>query len=282
MIDPVLEQALAPDASALARQVGRIERYLTAALDESTKGSPLEGALKNAVLGPGKRLRPLLTLSAYNYATTEAAGPAEPSDSLLAVACAFELLHAASLIYDDLPCMDNDTLRRGRPALHVAHGEDTALLAAGSLKHMAYKWVKRASPLAAETRLDIIELMADTMGARGLAAGQWYDLHGNPPETRHLKTGILFRAAAEAGARCANASPAVHEEVACYANRLGTAFQLLDDLADHDAPEDEARLKADMQRLLAEGIGSLRPQRAVPLRDYTALVFGMAPRLSPR
>lgn len=248
--------------------MARIDACLRRQLQTTGRGSPLEAALTDAVLGPGKRLRPLLTLGAYRYTAGK-----DITDGLLAVACASELLHAASLIYDDLPCMDDAVTRRGTPALHIAHGEATALLTAIGLQNMAYEWVAAAKDLPVDVRMSITHLFAQTVGVQGLAAGQYYDLNGSPAETRHLKTGILFCAAATAGALCAGADEASRNQIALYADRLGTAFQLLDDLEDHDAPEDEAKLKAEMQRLLAEATAALDPARAAPLKDYIALVF---------
>lgn len=204
------------------------------ALLDLISGLP-QGRLREAcaygLLGPGKRLRPLLVL-----ASCEAAG-GEPGVAM-AAACAVEAVHAFSLVHDDLPCMDDDDERRGRPTVHVVHGEATALLAGdallalglGSLAAAGGAWAARASACLAEATW------------AGLVPGQVLDLEARdtvgPPdlETIHrLKTGRLMEAACLLGGFAADADAARLELLAEYGRELGLAFQLADDLLDDDA-----------------------------------------------
>jgi farnesyl diphosphate synthase len=187
--------------------------------------------MRHAVLGGGKRVRPLLA-----YAAGELAG-ADP-DVVDTVAAAVELIHAYSLVHDDLPCMDNDTLRRGQPTCHVAYGEATALLAGDTLQALAFELLARSSvaePAAA------VALLAAASGASGMAGGQAQDLDAvgrvldlDALETMHQrKTGALIRAAVLLGARCGPALDAAGlAALDRYARAAGLAFQVVDDVLD--------------------------------------------------
>lgn len=231
----------------------RIDQRLAACLPGASAEAGPAPAMRTAVLGPGKRLRPLLVLLAG-----EALG-ARPS-VLLDAACAVELVHAASLVLDDLPCMDDAPLRRGQPALHRRYGEDTAVLAAVGLLARAGQLVA-AAPLPAAVRCRMAELLHAAVGIEGLVLGQWRDLRGDGAQRRgatrvnDLKTGVLFAAALELaalGAGREDALPALREAGVV----LGRAFQLRDDLEDaQDAPQLECSLVAllgpqDAARLL--------------------------------
>ena len=173
--------------------------------------------------------------------------------------CALEMVHTASLILDDLPCMDDGTLRRGKPTLHRRFGEDAAMLSAIALLNQAYAAITADDGLDAETRLRLGRLVAGAVGFGGLSSGQMRDLR-DPASVRdeasltslnHQKTGVLFVAALEGGAVIAGADNAGCASARLFADRLGFAFQLWDDLQDStstpeamgkDALQDEGRV----------------------------------------
>ncbi|MFI4936277.1 MAG: polyprenyl synthetase family protein [Caulobacterales bacterium] len=186
-----------------------------------------------ALLAPGKRFRPLLTLLA-----AEAFGA--PVGRAMDVACAMEMVHAASLVLDDLPSMDDARLRRGRPTTHRVYGEADAILASVGLLTRAFGVISLAEDLTAEDRSELVASLAEAVGFCGLVAGQALDLaERTRPRTveeldalNHRKTSVLMMAAAEAGARIGGASPAARRELGEFARRLGLAFQIRDDLID--------------------------------------------------
>ncbi|HTX48566.1 MAG TPA: polyprenyl synthetase family protein [Caulobacteraceae bacterium] len=188
-----------------------------------------------ALLAPGKRFRPLLTLlSAEAFGATVSRA--------LDVACAMEMVHAASLVLDDLPSMDDARLRRGRPTTHRVYGEADAILASVGLLTRAFGVIASAEALGAEDRSELVVSLADAVGFSGLVAGQALDLaERDRPRTvveldalNHRKTGVLMMAAAEAGARIGAASPDARRELGEFARRVGLAFQIRDDLIDAD------------------------------------------------
>ena len=202
----------------------------------------LGDAMRYSVTAGGKRLRPILCLAA-----AEAVG----GDRALAMpaACAVELIHTYSLIHDDLPAMDNDTLRRGRPTLHVVAGEGMAILAGDGLLTEAFGLMARApagdDPVIVGRKLRVVQLVASAAGAAGMAGGQALDLAGGPNgeqgaavdldglRAMHArKTGALIRAAAAAGAIMGGASESAVASVDRAAAELGLAFQIVDDVLD--------------------------------------------------
>jgi farnesyl diphosphate synthase len=194
-------------------------------------GTPLVEAMRYATLGGGKRVRPLLA-----YAAAEFAG-ANPDD-VDAVAAAVEMIHAYSLVHDDLPCMDDDTLRRGKPTCHVQHGEAMALLAGDALQATAFGVLGRANLRDAGAAC---ALLADASGVRGMAGGQAVDLAAvgrtlalAELESMHRrKTGALIAAAVELGAMCgAPLDDAARAALRTYAGAAGLAFQVIDDVLD--------------------------------------------------
>ncbi len=199
--------------------------------------SPLDGALRDGLLAPGKRLRPLVTLL-----VAEALGG--PAEAALDAGCALEMIHAASLILDDLPCMDDAELRRGRPTVHRAHGEDVAVLCAVALLSEAYGTLARLPGTEGAQRGECVAVLADAVGTRGLVAGQYQDLRGGLgprpvseiDAANGLKTGSLFTAAVELGAILSRADEARRASLKSFARELGLAFQLLDDLLDVAGP----------------------------------------------
>ncbi|HEX7328934.1 MAG TPA: farnesyl diphosphate synthase [Casimicrobiaceae bacterium] len=208
----------------------RIEGVLEAILPAvGNTPARLAAAMRHAVLGGGKRLRPLLA-----YAAGELVGA--DADAVDARAAAVELVHAYSLVHDDLPCMDDDALRRGRPSCHVAFGVATALLTGDALQSLAFEVLSRG-PGAAEA----CRVLAEAAGSAGMAGGQQLDLDAAPGTTdldalvrlQRMKTGALIDAAIRLGAGCGRAPSA--DEVAAldgYARAIGLAFQVVDDLLD--------------------------------------------------
>jgi geranylgeranyl diphosphate synthase type II len=200
--------------------------------------------MRYATLGSGKRVRPVLTL-----AVAELFG-ARASDDVIDVACAVELVHAASLALDDLPSMDDAALRRGRPTVHREFGESVAILAAFALLARSYQLVAGAAQRLGIRRYapeDLVHHLAEAVGTGGLVGGQALDLTSKPEETgldtleyvHSHKTGALFLAAAELGAMAADARRRDLEAVGRYAKNLGLAFQIEDDLLDALASPEE-------------------------------------------
>jgi geranylgeranyl diphosphate synthase type II len=193
----------------------------------------LSEAARYALLAPGKRLRPLLTMAA----TVQFGGSPEAA---LDAGCAFEMVHAASLILDDLPSMDDAVVRRGRASAHRVYGEDLAVLAAVALLARAFGVLGAAEAIAPAGRLRLVGRLSEAVGFDGLSAGQTRDLHerdpgGGLPAVESLnaqKTGVLFALAAEAGALAAGASEDSAEAARRFGDRLGAAFQIRDDLLD--------------------------------------------------
>lgn len=217
----------------LARWLQRVEARLEAALPDASRApQALHAAMRYAVLGGGKRLRPLLV-----YAAGAATGADEAR--LDAPAAAVELIHAFSLVHDDLPAMDDDDLRRGRPTVHVAFDEATAILAGDALQSLAFS-VLAGAPVDASLRVAWLASLADATGAAGMCGGQALDMAGTgqrlaPTELEQLhalKTGALIRACVRMGAQAGSADAATLATLDDYASALGLAFQIRDDLLD--------------------------------------------------
>lgn len=210
-----------------------IDAWLDAHMpSETTPPTRLHAAMRYAVCNGGKRLRPLLTRAAYC-----AAGGTD-ADAALPVACAIEAIHAYSLAHDDLPCMDNDTVRRGQPTCHVQFDEYTALLAGDALLTEAFAWCAAADHLSAATRIHIIACLATAAGSSGMCGGQQVDMDAAAPTEETVafihahKTGDLITAALACGAHVADAPPAVHTALHTMGTSLGLAYQYIDDLLD--------------------------------------------------
>ena len=199
----------------------------------------LHAAMRHAVLGGGKRVRPLLV-----YATGTALGVSE--EDLDDAAVAVEFIHCYSLVHDDLPSMDDDALRRGRPTVHVAFDEASAILAGDALQALAFE-VLAAAPQTAEARIAMLAELAQAVGVAGMCGGQALDIdatgthgHGQSKEKQlaalermhALKTGALLRCAVRLGALAAGADADTRATLDRYADALGLAFQIRDDLLD--------------------------------------------------
>ena len=199
---------------------------------ESSPPEQLHSAMRYATLAGGKRLRPLLV-----YASGHALGVT--AESLDHAAAAVEMIHAYSLIHDDLPAMDDDALRRGRPTLHVAFDEATAILAGDALQAQAFLALANA-PHSAEQRVAMIACLAAGAGSIGMAGGQALDLAAVGQQISEAalmqmhagKTGALIRSAVTLGALAGSASTATSMRLDRYAEALGLAFQIRDDLLD--------------------------------------------------
>ena len=214
----------------------RVEQALAASLPpEHAEPARLHQAMRYAVLGGGKRVRPLLA-----FAAGELTGA--PVHAVEQVAVAIELVHAYSLVHDDMPCMDDDVLRRGRPTCHVQFDEATAMLAGDALQSEAMTVIVGA-PLCCDPQknAELLQLFAEACGSRGMAGGQAIDLAavGQPMtlaelERMHgMKTGALIRAAILMGAGCGTPLEAtLQAELSRYAEIIGLAFQVVDDILD--------------------------------------------------
>jgi len=222
-----------------AAWMGSIRARIEGVLARSLPGpqhapARLHQAMRYAALNGGKRVRPLLT-----FAAGELVG-ADPARLDIA-ACAVEMVHSYSLVHDDMPCIDNDVLRRGKRTVHVEYDEATALLVGDALQTLAFQLLaERPHPGNAGAQLEMLRTLAIAAGSRGMAGGQAIDLEATGKalsqtelEFMHVrKTGALISAAVRLGALCAGPCPVALEQ---YANRVGLAFQVVDDVLDAEA-----------------------------------------------
>jgi farnesyl diphosphate synthase len=277
----------------------RMELALAARLPEADAvPTRLHQAMRYSVLGGGKRVRPILL-----FATARTVGLAE--QEVEAAACAVELVHVYSLVHDDLPAMDDDDLRRGRPTCHKAYDEATAILVGDALQPLAFQLLARdpALPAAPTIRLRLIELLAQASGTFGMAGGQAIDLAvqgkqlgiAQVEEMHARKTGALIRACVLMAAACAPSLDArLHEALTGFATPIGLAFQIQDDLLDvigdpstlgkatgadrerakptHPAVIGLAASQERVRLLHVQAVEALAPfgQRAEPLRSLAA------------
>ena len=190
-------------------------------------------AMRESTLAPGKRIRPTLMILAARELGYDA-------PELFDLGCAVEMVHSASLILDDMPCMDNAALRRGRPTIHRHFGEDVAVLASVALLSHAFRVVAALPNVAPSLRNRLVANLADVVGTQGLVRGQYKDLReGNGTrraediiDTNELKTGVLFGTSVEIAGLVAGASDETRQSLRNFAVELGQAFQLYDDLQD--------------------------------------------------
>ena len=253
----------------------RVDAELDRCIERSAASERLQEAMRYSVLGGGKRIRPALCLAA-----AKAVGQA--GDQGLAPACSVELIHAYSLIHDDLPAMDDDELRRGRPTTHIAFDEATAILAGDALQTLAFGLLANNSEGSAEARLAMIQELARASGYLGMVGGQAIDLESvgktlslSQLEAMHRhKTGALIEASVRLGALASGrADEAALKALHAYARAIGLAFQVQDDILDVESDtatlgktqgKDEANHKPTYPALLG-----LEPAKAyaLELRD---------------
>lgn len=255
----------------------------------------LREAMRYSVFAGGKRLRPILTMAA-----AEAMGKGK--ELVLPAACALEFIHTYSLIHDDLPAMDDDDLRRGKPTCHRVYGEATAILAGDALLTLAFAVISKNRMIArisGDTVAEVVQIIADGAGAAGMVGGQIADLEaeGQPADAETMlyihsrKTGALFQAALGAGALLAGADKSALSAFKRFGEQFGLAFQITDDILDVEgdteligkpAGSDEKNAKATYPSIygleqsyrmaeesVAQAVDALRvfPERAEPLRQ---------------
>ncbi len=267
--------AVSGPADPLRQERLRVERRLR----ELVRGEPgvparLRAAMAHSLFGGGKRLRPVLLLWAWDAARAGRRGrPPLGRDAALSAACAVEMIHTYSLIHDDLPAMDDDVLRRGRPTCHVRYGEATAILAGDALQALAFATLARLGPAAAAAGAEL----AAAAGPGGMVGGQQLDMdaEGSPPRAALIraihgrKTAALIAGSLAAGALLAGAPSRRVEALRAAGRRLGLAFQAADDLLDvvgsaasagKSLGKDEAAGKMTWVRL--EGLAAARRRAA--------------------
>jgi len=218
-----------------------LERWITAdASPGSNHAAPaaLVDAMRYSVLDGGKRLRPLLVLAAHEAV---AADVAQSAQAALRAACAVELIHAYSLVHDDMPCMDNDVLRRGKPTVHVQFGEASALLAGDALQALAFELLTPLdNSVDCPTQARLCALLARAAGSSGMAGGQAIDLasvghqltEAELKEMHQLKTGALLQGSVLMGAHCGTPTAQALAALQDYGAAIGLAFQVVDDILD--------------------------------------------------
>ena len=231
----------------LSRTVSRkLEDYMTNVLAETTGQRKVTEAMQYSLSAGGKRIRPVLTAEFCRICGGDA-------EAALPAACALEMIHTFSLIHDDLPCMDDDDMRRGKPSCHAAFGEAMALLAGDALLNYAYEVISCGDGLSAETKLALISELSKATGVNGMIGGQVIDttFEGKMTEAELLnmysmKTGALLKTACQMGCIAAGAGDEKIAAAELYAEKLGLAFQIIDDILDVTGDE----------KLLGKPIGS--------------------------
>jgi farnesyl diphosphate synthase len=218
-----------------------LERWVTTEVNPGgghAAPAALVDAMRYAVLDGGKRLRPLLVLAAHEAVVS---GSMPCSEAAMRAACAVELIHAYSLVHDDMPCMDNDVLRRGKPTVHVRFGEASALLAGDALQALAFELLTPDEGLVEpQQQARLCSLLARAAGSAGMAGGQAIDLasvghrltEAELREMHQLKTGALLQGSVLMGAACGNPDAQAVTALRDYGAAVGLAFQVVDDILD--------------------------------------------------
>ena len=268
----------------LAARRAEIDRVFETRLAPPANGDPgrLIESMRYSLLAPGKRIRPLLALAA-----AEAIAPIDApiDDNILLACCAVELVHCYSLIHDDLPAMDDDDFRRGRPSNHKAFGEATAILAGDALLTLAFEWIAEAGERADRPQhfLAASRALAHAAGPSGMVRGQARDLGEPPPatlaalETLHgEKTAALFRAAVQLGGCVAGGTPDVLATLARFGTAYGVAFQHADDIADAEHGEHAGAARGRLESLIADASAVVAPlgPRAARLTELARALAG--------
>ena len=238
-----------------------IETYLKGLFTDHTAWGDLYESMRYSLLAGGKRIRPALALEFARLA-----GMADWREALPA-ACAVELVHTYSLIHDDLPCMDDDDLRRGKPTNHKVYGETLAILAGDALQPEAFRLIAQATGLPAESRIAAVEILANAAGADGMVAGQVLDTlcdvrdEAGLTQLDRLKTCAMISAAAELGCVAAGMDAEKRRQAREFGDGLGLAFQLRDDILD----------VTGAQEVFGKPIGSDKAEGKVTLVDVKGL-----------
>ena len=208
-----------------------VEEYLNGLFTGSAAYGRLYEAMRYSVLAGGKRIRPVLTLEFARLGGAD-------WRTALPYACALELVHNYSLIHDDLPCMDDDDLRRGKPTNHKVYGETLAILAGDALQPEAFRLILEAPMLPADTKLEALRVLVKACGADGMVGGQVLDTVYNVDtaegltQLNRLKTGVMISGAAELGCVAAKMNQGMRSQALAYADALGRGFQIRDDMLD--------------------------------------------------
>lgn len=225
--------------------------------------SLLEGA-RYSLLAPGKRIRPLLTLTAAEMLEKGSGQRA------LQPACALEMIHCYSLIHDDLPCMDDDDFRRGRPTLHKVYTEGHAVLVGDYLLTKAFEVLSFAPFLSSDQRLSLIQMLSKTAGGEGMIGGQVMDIEENGAisELHQRKTGALFQCALAFGGIITGASAKIQSKLIEFGKCFGELFQVVDDILDNDHPLGIDKAHATYYLLESQAISALEglPGETINLR----------------
>ena len=215
-----------------------VEEYLQSLFTGERPYGKLQEAMRYSLLAGGKRVRPVLTLAFCDMLGGQ-------WRNALPFACALELVHTYSLIHDDLPCMDDDDLRRGKPTCHKVYGETMAVLAGDALQAEAFRMIAAAPDMSAQQRIEAVVVLSAACGGDGMVAGQVLDVEGlcsNVSEVKllhSLKTGAMLCAACELGAVAADGDEKTREIARTYGSHIGLAFQVRDDMLDVIADEGE-------------------------------------------
>jgi len=217
---------------------GAVEAYLAGLFPGGQPYGRLQEAMRYSLMAGGKRVRPVMTLAFCHMLDGS-------WEQALPFACAVELVHTYSLIHDDLPCMDDDDLRRGKPTCHKVYGETMAVLAGDALQAEAFRLIAGAGELTARQRADAVLVLSGACGGDGMVAGQVLDVEHLCHSTEEvkllhsLKTGAMICAAAELGCVAAGAGDAARRKAVSYARHIGLAFQIRDDMLDVIADQAE-------------------------------------------
>ena len=237
-----------------------IEEYLNGIFTADKPYGRLQEAMRYSILGGGKRIRPVLTLEFARLGGID-------WHLALPYACALELVHNYSLIHDDLPCMDDDDLRRGQPTTHKKFGETLAVLAGDALQPEAFRLIAEAPCMSDGSRVEAVRVLARACGADGMVAGQVLDtLYGIHTEEQlkamyRLKTGVMISGAAELGCVAAGMDEEKRRKAREFGDNLGLAFQIRDDILDVEGSED----------VFGKPIGSDREEGKVTFVDVKGL-----------
>jgi geranylgeranyl diphosphate synthase type II len=252
----------------------KIEEHLNHLIPSSSPFySSLYAGGKYALLAPGKRIRPLLTLSAAEMLQKNSLNRA------LVPACAVELVHTYSLIHDDLPCMDDDDFRRGRPTLHRVYSEGHAVLVGDYLLTYAFEVIAQAPELTAEQKVALFKTLTQAAGGEGMVGGQIMDIERSPhvQQMHHQKTAALFCAAVAFGGIAASASSETMDLLRQFGLQFGQLFQMVDDLLDGDHPEGQEKAEIAASLHLRNALETLEklPGNASCLKELTQFVFAL-------